>query len=117
SLVTSTTSLTSARLTTSTLCVTCAGLAAATSALRRPALTVVGSSTVTRTSSAKLGEPGSAAPPAFERPRFVERHAEPAGQPFQEILGREPGIEIRRQVVEGGKDGRQGRVEGRDEAL
>src|SRR5881392_3525647 len=66
SLVTSTTSLTSARLTTSTLCVTCAGLAAATSALRRPALTVVGSSTVTRTSSAKLGEPGSAAPAAVE---------------------------------------------------
>src|SRR5439155_2611616 len=66
SLVTSTTSLTSARLTTSTLCVTCAGLAAATSPLRRPALTVVGSSTVTRTSSAKLGEPGSAAPAAVE---------------------------------------------------
>src|SRR5207248_11793086 len=59
SLVTSTTALTSARLRTSTLCVTCAGLAAATSAVSRLAFTVAGSSTVTRTNSAKLGEPGS----------------------------------------------------------
>src|SRR6202022_4571976 len=70
-LVTSTVSGTLPRLTTCTLCVTCAGLAAATSASSRDALIVEGSSTATRTMSAKFGEPGRASP------AFVEVGAPP----------------------------------------
>src|ERR1700694_381426 len=65
-LVTSTVSGTLPRLTTCTLCVTCAGLAAATSASSRAALMVEGSSTVTRTMSAKFGDPGRASPAFVE---------------------------------------------------
>src|ERR1700736_1234509 len=61
-LVTSTVSCTFDRLTTCTLCVTCAGLAAATSASSLVALMLDGSSTETRTMRAKFGDPGSASP-------------------------------------------------------
>src|SRR2546426_11836459 len=65
-LVTSTASCTFARLTTSTLCVTCAGLAASTRSSSLAALMVAGSSTETRTITAKFGDPGSASPAVVE---------------------------------------------------
>src|SRR4029077_98036 len=61
-LVTSTVSCTFDRLTTCTLCVTCAGLAAATSASSLVVLMVDGSSTTNRTIRAKCGDPRSASP-------------------------------------------------------
>src|SRR5207245_4791107 len=64
--VTSTASVTSARLTISTLCVTWAGLAAITSASSLARLIVAGSSTVTRTRTAKFGDPGRAPPAVVE---------------------------------------------------
>src|SRR5438552_10368129 len=64
--VTSTASVTLARFTISTLCVTWAGLAAMTSASSLVRLIVEGSSSVTRTRRAKFGEPGSAAPAVVE---------------------------------------------------
>src|SRR5437773_8659030 len=65
-LVTSTASGTFDRLTSCTLCVTCAGLSAATSASSRVALMASGSSTATRTIRAKFGDPGSASPAVVE---------------------------------------------------
>ena len=65
----------------------------------------------------KLEGSGDQRPAARQRPAFVQHDAEPAAQPLEEVLGGQPGIEVRRKVVEGREDGGQCSVERGHEAL